>query len=117
MTREEQIRQVAEKYSDNTSHYVEWGDGWTDYNDIEYVENAFIAGAKWADEHPKKDVYRDANGDIISLEELERRYKQGIEYRKQKLIDKVCNWISNSRQNLKDLDTETYIQMLRKIME
>ena len=116
MTREEQILNEAINYSYNEDNFIEYDDCGDTCDDKDFIQRAFEAGAKWADEHPKKDVYRDANGDIISLEELERRYKQGIEYRKQKLIDKVCNWISNSRQNLKDLDTETYIQMLRKVM-
>ena len=53
MTREELIRLAADKYSDNSNNYMEWSDGWVDYTDIEYVESAFKAGVKWADEHPK----------------------------------------------------------------
>ena len=55
MTREEQIKKQADIYTDDASNYTEWSDdgGWSDTNDIELVEKAFIEGAKWADEHPK----------------------------------------------------------------
>lgn len=55
MTREEQIKKQADIYTDDASNYAEWGDdgGWSDTNDIDLVEKAFIEGAKWADNHPK----------------------------------------------------------------
>ena len=55
MTREEQIKKQADIYTDDASNYTEWSDdgGWSDTNDIDLVEKAFIEGAKWADEHPK----------------------------------------------------------------
>ena len=51
MTREEQIKKQADIYTDDASNYTEWSDdgGWSDTNDIELVEKAFIEGAKWAD--------------------------------------------------------------------
>ena len=52
MTREEQITFEADKYTDTRNNYVEWGNGWEDFDDKEYVEKAFQAGAKWADENP-----------------------------------------------------------------
>lgn len=54
MTREEQIKKQSDNYSDNRNNYTEWSDYWQELNDIEYVERAFEAGAKWADENPKK---------------------------------------------------------------
>lgn len=54
MTREEQIKKQADIYTDDASNYAEWSDdGWSDTNDIELVEKAFIEGAKWADANPK----------------------------------------------------------------
>lgn len=50
MTREEEIIKQVEIYTDDASNLIEWGDGWEDYNDYEYVKKAFIKGAKWADE-------------------------------------------------------------------
>lgn len=49
MTREEQIIKQADIYTDDASNYNEWSDGWSDINDVELVEKAFIEGAKWAD--------------------------------------------------------------------
>lgn len=51
MTREEQIQKQADIYTDDTSNYAEWSDdgGWSDTNDIELIEKAFIESAKWAD--------------------------------------------------------------------
>ena len=51
MTREEQIKKQADIYTDDASNYTEWSDdgGWSDTNDIDLVEKAFIEGAKWAD--------------------------------------------------------------------
>ena len=55
MTREEQIKKQADIYTDDASNYTEWSDdgGWSDTNDIDLVEKAFIEGAKWSDENPK----------------------------------------------------------------
>ena len=41
----------ADIYTDDASNYTEWSDdgGWSDTNDIDLVEKAFIEGAKWAD--------------------------------------------------------------------
>lgn len=51
MTREEQIKKQADIYTDDASNYTEWSDdgGWSDTNDVDLVEKAFIEGAKWAD--------------------------------------------------------------------
>ena len=51
MTREEQIKKQADIYTDDASNYTEWSDdgGWSCTNDIDFVEKAFIEGAKWAD--------------------------------------------------------------------
>ena len=55
MTRKEQIKKQADIYTDNASNYTAWSDdgGWSVTDDIDFVEKAFIEGAKWADEHPK----------------------------------------------------------------
>lgn len=51
MTREEEIKKEADIYTDDASNYAEWSDdgGWSETNDIELIEKAFIEGAKWAD--------------------------------------------------------------------
>ena len=61
MTREEQIKKQADIYTDDASNYAEWSDdGWSDTNDIDLVEKAFIEGAKWADSHPSN-AWHDAS--------------------------------------------------------
>lgn len=86
MTREEEIRQIANVYTQTI---------FGELDDFTDVTDAYIDGAKWADNNPKNDVYRDANGDILSLEEIEKRYKQGIEHRKQNFIEKACKWLED----------------------
>ena len=49
MKREEEIEKQGTIYSDISGNYIEWGDGWQDYDDQVYVEKAFIEGANWAD--------------------------------------------------------------------
>lgn len=88
MTREEQIKKQADIYTDDASNYAEWSEdrGWTETNDIELVEKAFIEGAKWADKTMVEKVltfvfehfydHPHVNGhictdDFNSLEELE----------------------------------------------
>lgn len=55
MKREDEIKKQASIYTDDADNYIEYSDdrGWTDKNDIEFVEKAFIEGAKWADKNPK----------------------------------------------------------------
>lgn len=50
MTREEEIERQGTTYSDIPSNYIEWSDGYNTKDDKSFVENAFIDGAKWADE-------------------------------------------------------------------
>ena len=49
MTTREQINQAADKYTDNADTFIEYSDdgGWSDKNDIEYVEKAFNKGAEY----------------------------------------------------------------------
>ena len=55
MIREEQIKKQVDIYIDDASNYTEWSDdgGWSNSNDIDLIEKAFIEGAKWADNNPK----------------------------------------------------------------
>ena len=55
MIREEQIKKQVDIYTDDASNYTEWSDdgGWSNSNDIDLIEKAFIEGAKWADNNPK----------------------------------------------------------------
>ena len=96
MTREEQITFEADKYTDNRNNYVEWGNGWEDFDDKEKIEKAFQAGAEWADKNQKDG--------LVS-------------------IDKVCEWIRENWRNHIHKDADDMIvfrgweRELRKAME
>lgn len=47
MTREKQLNNAASDYVNQRGTTAEWCDGWEDFNDAEYVEKAFKAGAEW----------------------------------------------------------------------
>lgn len=51
MTREKQLNKAAFDYVNQGGTTAEWSDGWEDFSDAEYVEEAFKAGAEW--EHKK----------------------------------------------------------------
>ena len=55
MFREEELKKQASIYIEDADNYLEYSDdgGWTDKNDKEFVEKAFIEGANWADKNPK----------------------------------------------------------------
>lgn len=94
MTREEQIEKAwVGKYFQSNHRYD---------------EKSFKEGAKWADSNPnKKLVYTkqelmdmgygfDINGNISTPQEIEERSKKYIKYRKNKWIDKACEWLSKT---------------------
>lgn len=47
MTREEQLNKATYDYVNQGGTTAEWSDGWEDYSDAEYIEQAFKAGAEW----------------------------------------------------------------------
>ena len=73
-----------------------------------YPREAFIDGAKWADEHPdSKHTYTKqqlidmgfaftTNGDIVVPDQLNEDLKKYLEYRKQKFIEKAKEWMRNT---------------------
>ena len=52
MTREEQILNKAIDYSEIEENFLEYDDCGDVCDDKDFVEKAFIEGAKWSDEHP-----------------------------------------------------------------
>lgn len=121
MTRKEQILNEAIDYSFVEENFLEYDDYGNVCDDRDFIQRAFEEGAKWADEHPSKQVYTKKqlgemgfpftlNGDIVTPDELEKHYRRGIEYRKQKLIEKVCN-------RLEMRFDEYLVREVRKIME
>lgn len=51
----------------------------------------------------------------VPIEYIQPFFKNEISNKE--LIDKACNWIMNSRQNLGHLSNEEYVAQFRKIME
>lgn len=94
MKREEEIKQQANIYTDNSDNYAEWSDdgGWSDSDDREFVEKAFVEGAKWADKtimervcnwlkQNEDDYYKcDAwKGDYVDFDSLIEDLKKAME--------------------------------------
>ena len=94
MTREEEIKKQADIYTDDASNYAEWSDdgGWSDTNDIELIEKAFIEGAKYADKtmldracewleqyQGDYDLYDAWNGDYVSFKSLIIDFRKAME--------------------------------------
>lgn len=87
MTREEEILKQTNIYTSDSLNYTAWCDEHREYDDIEFIEQAFISGAKWADKtiiekackwleqhkddyfdyEPWKDVYVDFNALITDF--------------------------------------------------
>ena len=70
MTREEQILNKAIDYSEIEENFLEYDDCGDVCDDKDFVEKAFIEGAKWSDEHPnlynmKLWIVRNKTGELI----------------------------------------------------
>lgn len=116
MKRKEEIEKAADLYSDQPESCLEYSDdGWEDKSDWEYVEKAFIAGARWADEHP---IHYDGKAYLYVLH-------KGVEQGKREMLDKVCDFIKENIDHyigfyLNDGDTyldDSFFEHLKKAME
>lgn len=105
-----------------------------------YPREAFIDGAKWADENPdSKRTYTKqqlidmgfaftTNGDIVPPDQLNEDLKKYLEYQKRKFIEKARKWL---QENLSegfnpdnypmvrcyDIDMEDFIKEFSREME
>ena len=50
MPREEQLNNAAFDYVNQGGTTAEWSDGWEEFSDAEYIEEAFKAGVEWEHE-------------------------------------------------------------------
>lgn len=50
-----ELEKAVEAYIDNPANYLEYQNEWEDLSDLEYVEKAFKAGAKWQYEQFEKE--------------------------------------------------------------
>ena len=119
MTREEEIHKAAEEFAFSDK---------TDTSDFHCAINDFYYGAKWADENPNsKIIYTkeelikigfafDLNGNIRTPEECYDSSIKYTEYRKQRYIDKTCEYLYQALNN-GDIDVknmELFIDNFKK---
>lgn len=83
MTREEQILNKAIDYSEIEENFVEYDDCGDVCNDKDFVEKAFIEGAKWADENPQ------------GMSKMRKDYELLFMLKKKELIQKACEWLED----------------------
>ena len=117
MTRKEQIKTQADIYTDDSSNYCEWSDdgGWSDTNDIELIEKAFIEGANWADEHPN--LYNNEKYHTVKVSCLDELNRKATLY--DNFLEKACEWVKKHYIEYahNQLGSEYMINDLIKAME
>ena len=99
MERKSQICEAGQQYLDSMDEFQRYHT---------YPSEAFIDGAKWADEHPdSKHTYTKqqlidmgfaftTNGDIVTPDQLNEDLKKYLKYQKRKFIEKGKEWILNN---------------------
>lgn len=136
------------EYCKRALEYVETHHSPSDTSDCQAAMNiavvkAFMAGAKWSDEHPSQQAMArelsrlgytiTMNGDIISKEEENEMVKNYVKYQKERLVEKACEWLeenmgtaSVNAVNYSDVDFAAsklvgdkgkFIEQFRKAME
>ena len=99
MERKSQICEAGQQYLDSMDEFQRYHT---------YPSEAFIDGAKWADEHPdSKHTYTKqqlidmgfaftTNGDIVTPDQLNEDLKNYLKYQKQKFIEQAKEWLKNT---------------------
>lgn len=105
MTREEQILNKAIDYSEIEENFVEYDDCGDVCNDKDFVEKAFIEGAKWADENPQ------------GMSKMRKDYEFLFMLKKQELIKKACEWILHQEEMIGISFEDDFIARFKKAME
>lgn len=104
-----ELEKAVEAYIENPANYLEYQDGWEDLSDVEYVEKAFKAGAKWqyeqfekerlkhCDELTKEQAQMESDFVVQHLKNFNRTptFIDAIEYGRRLMIDKACDWLNN----------------------
>ena len=112
MTRKEQIKKQADIYTDNYSNYAEWSnDGWSESNDIELVEKAFIEGAKWADEHPN--LYNNEKYHTVKVSCLDELNRKAVLY--DAFLEKACEYLRTHLWQNVDDDNDPIAESIHNI--
>ena len=113
MTREEQIKEASIDFQIATNPRCVAGAAFADFAREINVNQSFIEGAKWADNNPSqqalsKELHRlgygiTLNGDIISKSEVNKEMERYVEYKKNKLIEKACEWLEQNICEYEDI--------------
>lgn len=132
MTREEQIRQASIEYTIKNRPMCIGGGAFSEVIDEMNRNRAFEEGAKWVDANPnRKLVYTkkelldmgfrfDQNGNISIPQEIEERKKQRIHHRKDKWIERACEWLDINFPTIDGVGSlykESFIKQFKKAME
>lgn len=108
MTREEQILNKAIDYSEIEENFVEYDDCGDVCNDKDFVEKAFIEGAKWADENPQ------------GMSKMRKDYEFLFMLKKRELIENACEWLDINFPNIDNVGSwykDSFIKQFKKAME
>lgn len=134
MTREDEITNSAKEHEKQTFFCNLVKSGSSNGVNSAYCIG-FIEGAVWADNNPSqqalaKELHRlgygiTLNGDIISKADENEEIERYVEYQKNKLIEKACEWLEeninkylyiNTDWNTPQLDYE-FLKKFKKAME
>lgn len=113
MTRKEEIKQAAFN---------------NDRESSKENQQYFIEGAKWSDENPdekmivkylyeKKGYPIDLNGNLVSYEETMKSANRYINYKKEKFIEKACEWLKEQDEMVGISFTEDFIERFKNHMK
>lgn len=105
-----ELEKAVEAYIDNPANYLEYQNEWEDLSDLEYVEKAFKAGAKWqyeqfekerlkhCDELTAEQAQMESDFVVQHLKNFNRRptFIDAIEYGRRLMIDKACEWLESN---------------------
>ena len=114
MTREEQIRNEAIDFSEYEDNFLEYDDCGDVCDDKSFIENAFISGAKWADEHPANEQQS------LNVKEILYVAQKTTAITKKEIIIKACEYLKANMQipeNVGNWYIESFLQQFRKAME
>lgn len=130
MNREEEILNKAIDYSEIEGNFLEYYDCGDFFNDKEFIEQAYIEGAKWADKTMPKEKYIQFLNEILTHDSsdeftylkfpqkafIDKHPKSDI-VNKQEFIDKACKWLLSQEEMIGISFKDDFIERFKKAME
>lgn len=103
MTREEEIKQQAIIYSEDSNNYVECSDdcGWSGSNDREYVEKGYPVTT---------------GGDIPTFELPMQAMTELYNYKENRWIETACKWLEEEVAEYTGIDSEALKESFIEVM-